>query len=203
MEDEDMDGGNSPINLPEEEFTDEDDDDVQQENIYNICSSGKKTKVTFIEIYGFSMWYMTALLYLAYLIWCFVPESVISNWGIGYIPNKYFALAIPAWIGVSMWCIIMLYCSTAQIYSHSKQSYLSMQDRHTVLAHPRDIEGPSNPQVAANQEMKMQRGDSAFDSITPETESPKRLRKPVSTFSLGNGSNQNMMVRKKTKVLVS
>jgi hypothetical protein len=37
----DEDGGLSPINLPQEDL--QEDDDLAQEKIYNICSSGKKT----------------------------------------------------------------------------------------------------------------------------------------------------------------
>ncbi len=45
LEEEDAEGGLSPINLPQEDFTDDEDDDLAQEKIYNICSSGKKTQI--------------------------------------------------------------------------------------------------------------------------------------------------------------
>ena len=113
---------------------------LAQEKIYNICSSGKKTKVTLTELYGFLMWILTALGYIGYQFWAFVPEHILQNLGIHYIPNKYMSVAIPAWICITCWCMLMLYLSHSMMHTHSKNSYFTMQDRHSALAHPRDID---------------------------------------------------------------
>lgn len=78
MEDEDEEGGLSPINLPTEDIIDdEDEDEYAQEKIYNICSSGKKTHVTTTELYGFFMWILTAVAYVGYQFWAYVPEHIL------------------------------------------------------------------------------------------------------------------------------
>ena len=108
----------------------------------NRCSSGKKTQVTQTELYGFFMWVMTSVGYLGYQIWAFVPDYIIQGFGINYIPNKYMAVAIPAWIAITVWCLIMLYLSYSMMHTHNRNSYFTMQDRHSAQAHPRDIDPP-------------------------------------------------------------
>lgn len=87
------------------------------------------------------MWIMTAIGYMGYQFWAFVPDSMIQELGIYYIPNKYMAVAVPAWLGVSCWCILMLYLSFSMMHTHNKSSYFTLQDRHSAQAHPRDIDG--------------------------------------------------------------
>ena len=82
------------------------------------------------------MWNLTAVAYLVFLIWCYVPEHILNSWGIYYIPNKYYALALPAWFGVSCVTIVTLYIAYSMISIHPRHSYFTMQDRHTVLSNP-------------------------------------------------------------------
>jgi hypothetical protein len=120
--------GNSPINLPEAYTTIEDDDDdlLAEERIYSICAEGRRTTIHGVELYGFFLWNLTTLAFIAFLIWCYVPTSILNSWGIYYIPNKYYALAIPTWLGMTAWMGIMLYCAVGMIHCHPNDSYKSM-----------------------------------------------------------------------------
>ena len=51
------------------------------------------------------------------------------------------SVAVPSWIIVTFWCSLMLYLSFSMMHTHSRNSYFTMQDRHSALAHPRDIDG--------------------------------------------------------------
>jgi phosphatidylinositol glycan class P protein len=88
------------------------------------------------------MWIMTALGCFGYQFWAFVPEHIIRSLGIHYIPNKYMAVAIPAWLAITVWCVIMLYLSHSMMHTHPRHSYFTMQDRHSALAHPHLIDPP-------------------------------------------------------------
>ena len=72
------------------------------------------------------MWIITGLGYIAYQIWAFVPDSVLNKFGIHYIPNKYLAIAVPAWVGVSCWFSVMVYIAYSMMHTHSKDSYFTM-----------------------------------------------------------------------------
>ena len=49
------------------------------------------------EIYGFIGWIGTAVMFIVYLVWAFVPDATLRSFGISYYPNKYWAIAIPCY----------------------------------------------------------------------------------------------------------
>ena len=138
QDDHDENGGHSPINLPQEFFPDEDEDEEEddQERIYAMCSTGKKTKILGIELYGFFAWNLTSVMFLVFLVWAYVPEQLLNQLGIYYIPSKYTALAVPTWLCMTVWMLLLMYAALSQYMTHPRDSYLSMQDRATILSHP-------------------------------------------------------------------
>lgn len=136
---------NSKSNNNEEQV---DEDIIEEEKIYSICTEGKKTQIQTVELYGFFFWNLTALLFLAFLIWCFVPTPILNSWGFTYIPNKYYAIAVPTWIVITMCCIVLAYVGFSQMHVHNQDSYFTMQDFATILTKPKDsdqgVQGPSS-----------------------------------------------------------
>ena len=51
--------------------------------------------------------------------------------GISYIPNKYYAIAIPTWIAVTAWLLTMGYAASGLYFAHNRDSFFTMQDRHS------------------------------------------------------------------------
>ncbi|KAI9226757.1 MAG: PIG-P, partial [Piptocephalis tieghemiana] len=49
------------------------------------------------EVYGFVMYLASFILYVGYLLWAFIPDSVFHHIGITYLPSKYWALIWPVW----------------------------------------------------------------------------------------------------------
>jgi hypothetical protein len=96
------------------------------------------------------MWILTSFSFIAYLLWAFLPDTILNRFGIYYIPNKYFAIAVPTWIGMSTWLMIMAYVAYSMSHTHSKSSYFTMQDRHSALAHPRDIDKGPERKIIVN-----------------------------------------------------
>jgi PIG-P len=130
------------------------------------------------------MWILTAFGYIAYQLWAYLPDNILNHFGIYYIPSKYFALAVPAWIGMSFWLMVMAYVSYSMSHTHSKSSYFTMQDRHSALAHPRDIDkGPERKTTNAS---PLRNGDSqvAYFLNGPPRNSTQSLRS--SSFMLPN-----------------
>jgi hypothetical protein len=57
------------------------------------------------------------------------------------MPSKYYAIAFPAWLGITLWFLISFYAASGQFFSHPKDSYFTLQDRASCL-HPLENEKP-------------------------------------------------------------
>ena len=95
-----------------------------------------------VELYGFFSWNLSAFVFFLYLIWAFVPDEILRKLGIEYIPNKYYAIAIPLWFGVTLFSMLFLYVFVCMASTPSIDSYQTLQDRHTILKDPNDNRKP-------------------------------------------------------------
>ena len=55
-------------------------------------------KVPTYEYYGFVLYLASSLAFLMYILWSYLPSTFLHALGITYYPNRYWSLAIPAWI---------------------------------------------------------------------------------------------------------
>ncbi|KAF1809291.1 PIG-P, partial [Eremomyces bilateralis CBS 781.70] len=57
-------------------------------------------KVPTYEYYGFALYMVSSAAFLMYLLWAFLPSPFLHELGIYYYPNRWWALAVPAWLVV-------------------------------------------------------------------------------------------------------
>ncbi|OQD79406.1 hypothetical protein PENANT_c052G08807 [Penicillium antarcticum] len=55
-------------------------------------------KVPTYEYYGFVLYLASSLAFLFYLLWSYLPSPFLHQLGIYYYPNRWWSLAIPAWL---------------------------------------------------------------------------------------------------------
>lgn len=53
-------------------------------------------------IYGFALYISSVCLLILYLLWAIVPTPILRSLGITYVPAKYWAIAIPSLLLVSI-----------------------------------------------------------------------------------------------------
>lgn len=61
------------------------------------------------EVYGFVGSITTVVATVVYLIWAYVPDSWLHSVGIFYYPSRYWALAVPAYVMVSIAFALLFY----------------------------------------------------------------------------------------------
>lgn len=59
-------------------------------------------KVPTYEYYGFALYLASSFGFLMYLLWAFLPSPFLHQLGIHYYPNRWWALAMPAWLVVTV-----------------------------------------------------------------------------------------------------
>lgn len=111
-----------------------------------VAGEEKKTHISVIELYGFFSWNLSAIVFVIYMVWAFVPNEVLNEFGIYYIPDKYYAIAIPLWFAVTLFTVLQLYVTICIYATPSLDSYETLQDKHTILKNPNiEQESTENP----------------------------------------------------------
>lgn len=106
------------------------------ESIYKVSGSERKTHISSVELYGFFSWNLSAIVFILYLIWAFVPDSILNEFGIYYIPDKYYAIAFPLWLAVTIMTVFNMYVAICIYSTPNIESYDTLQDKHTILKNP-------------------------------------------------------------------
>jgi phosphatidylinositol glycan class P protein len=101
-----------------------------------VAGEEKKTNISSVELYGFFSWNLSAVVFILYMIWAFVPDSILNDFGIYYIPHKYYAIALPLWIAVTVFSLLFLYVTICMYSTPDIESYATLQDKHTILKNP-------------------------------------------------------------------
>ncbi|KAG6213070.1 hypothetical protein E4U50_001600 [Claviceps purpurea] len=78
-------------------------DPSDDENIAPVPRAAPK--VPTYEYYGFVLYLFSSLTFLMYVLWSYLPSPFLHALGIYYYPNRWWALAIPAFI-VMLLCYI-------------------------------------------------------------------------------------------------
>ncbi len=68
---------------------------ANQERMQNAEEVKKRPQA---EVYGFVLWIATFFIMGFYLVFAWLPTDVLQYYGITYYPDRYWALAIPAYI---------------------------------------------------------------------------------------------------------
>ena len=54
-------------------------------------------RVPTYEYYGFTLYLTSSLAFIVYILWSYLPSPLLHQLGIYYYPNRWWALAVPAW----------------------------------------------------------------------------------------------------------
>lgn len=85
-----------------------------------------------MELFGFGGWLASALFYVLFLVWAYVPEATLEAYGFTYFPSKHWAVAVPAMIVVTYLFSLVMYKAVNLLSTPGLGSYATILDTHTV-----------------------------------------------------------------------
>jgi len=106
-----------------------------------VAGEERKTHISMIELYGFVSWILSAFVFILYLCWAFIPNEYLNEFGMYYIPDKYYAIALPLWLGVTIFTVHSLYIALCIYSTPDVNSYEVLQDKHSILKPLKSKEG--------------------------------------------------------------
>ncbi|KDO17412.1 hypothetical protein SPRG_17146 [Saprolegnia parasitica CBS 223.65] len=93
-----------------------------------------------MEIYGFAGWIASIVVFACYLLWAYLPDSVLNQYGISYYPSRYWAVALPAMLCMSIFMVLIIYVAINLLSTAPLDSYNTIRDKYTVTMADEDIQ---------------------------------------------------------------
>lgn len=85
------------------------------------------------SIYGFVLYLLFSTLFILYVLWALIPDSIFKSIGITELPNKYFALFIPILILTATTLFaFFIYPSMSFIMTPNIDSIHTITDSHSI-----------------------------------------------------------------------
>ena len=93
-------------------------------------------------VYGFVMYLLSYSSLLLYLIWAMVPDYVLEWAGLDFLPQKYWAVAIPVYLSVLFFSfVLVIYPCLGMISTPSITDIRHVTDSHSVYSNGAHIAG--------------------------------------------------------------
>ncbi|TFY79698.1 hypothetical protein EWM64_g4312 [Hericium alpestre] len=98
------------------------------------------------EFYGFVAWSSTYLLFILYLLWVLLPDSIIIALGITWYPSREWALLVPAWTVVVVLLTYFTYFALAFYNTPPFDDIWTITDAKALHPDP-DTPNPYHPRA--------------------------------------------------------
>ena len=90
-------------------------------------------QVTYLEFYGFALYLISFVVFLAFILWAYLPDSFWERFGITYHIDRHWAISLPAYF-VFMWLIYsMLLVSIMFMRTEDPSSIYQITDEKAVI----------------------------------------------------------------------
>ncbi|KAJ1701786.1 hypothetical protein LUZ63_001565 [Rhynchospora breviuscula] len=83
------------------------------------------------EVYGFVGSITTVIATVIYFVWAYTPQPCLHSLGITYYPSKYWALAIPSFVIMSVFFMMVLYLGLNFLATPSSYSPNTIYDEYS------------------------------------------------------------------------
>jgi len=97
-------------------------------------------------VYGFVLYLLSLALLLVYLGWALLPPSLLSSIGLDFLPQQYWAVAIPTYLSV-IFCtfVLVIYPALGLLSTPGTGDMRHVTDSKTVYSTGNELEGAVPP----------------------------------------------------------
>merc|ERR1712098_786552 len=93
-------------------------------------------------VYGFVMYLLSYSALILYLIWAIVPDDILEWAGLDFLPQKYWAVAIPVYLSVLFFTFVfVIYPCLGMISTPPLTDIRHVTDSHSVYSNGDQIPG--------------------------------------------------------------
>lgn len=82
-------------------------------------------------VYAFVAWIASIVGFILFLLWAFSPRYFLHGLGITYYPSRYYAIALPAYIIVVIFLIIIAYIGVNLMRTLEPEDMFTVKDNQT------------------------------------------------------------------------
>ncbi|KAJ1965998.1 hypothetical protein GGI12_000372 [Dipsacomyces acuminosporus] len=90
-------------------------------------------KTPTFEYYGFVVYLVSLAAFVVYLLWAYLPDQALEAVGITYYPDRYWALALPAWWLMTVLFIYLFNMATNMYNTPPLDSVDNLTDSYSNL----------------------------------------------------------------------
>ncbi|CAI9730880.1 phosphatidylinositol N-acetylglucosaminyltransferase subunit P isoform X1 [Octopus vulgaris] len=98
-------------------------------------------------IYGFALYLGSFICIVLYIGWAFIPDSYLHSAGLTYYPQKYWAVAIPAYIIMIVLLGYLAYFAFVFISTENLDSLNTITDKYALCKNEENIVENSIPNI--------------------------------------------------------
>ena len=92
-----------------------------------------------VKVYGFMSWMAAGVAFILWLFWAWIPDSLLESYGVTYYPLKWWAVALPTYLVVSLFFGAFMYSASFFLVAPSLDAPNLLRDNHS---HSRPDENP-------------------------------------------------------------
>ncbi|KAJ2552246.1 hypothetical protein EV175_003392 [Coemansia sp. RSA 1933] len=107
----------------------------------SVAGGELMAKTPTFEYYGFVVYMVSMASFVVYLAWAYLPDSALEAMGISYYPDRYWALALPAWWLTAVGFILLFNVATNMYNTPLLSSLDNITDPHSNISDIADATG--------------------------------------------------------------